>query len=104
MSFPPLLSELLSHPRAPLEGGCHLRPCGVIGEGVEQLFDVVDTDPHGAAEKLRINAFGFFSFEGRGHYVEQVPVGGLHQLLPFGEDRGVVPPLEALDRLVRLVP
>jgi len=61
-----------------LEGGGHLRPCGVVGEGGEQLFDVVDTDSDGAAEKLRINAFGFFPFEGSGYDLQQVLVGGLH--------------------------
>ena len=95
MALPPLLTELLGHPRATLEGGSHLPFGGVVGEGGEQFLDIGDTDSNGAAEKLRINAFGFFPFEGRSYHVEQVFVGGLHQLLPFGEDRGIIPTLEA---------
>ena len=64
MSFPPLLSELLSHPRAPLEGGGHLRPCGVVGERGEQFLDVGDTDGHRTTEKLRVDPIRLLPFQG----------------------------------------
>ena len=104
MALPPLLTELLGHPRATLEGGSHLLLGCNAGEGVEQLFDVADTDSHRATEKLRVDSLSLFSLQGGSHHVKQVLVGRLHQLLPFGEDRGIIPPLKALDRLVRFVP
>ena len=103
MKPPPLLPKLLSYPRAPLEGGGHLPPGIVAREGLKQFFDVGDADRYGAPEEFGVHPIGFFPLEGSGNDIEQILVSRLHQLLPLRKNRGVIPPLEALDGLIRLV-